>query len=290
MAGADRIEGCLFGNGERTGNVDIVALGINLFTQGIDPQIDFSDLDGSSAPPNTATSCRCPSAARGPATWSTRPSPARTRTRSRRASRRWRPTPGAGHAGRRARLGRALPAGRPEGPRPLLRGGHPRQLAVGQGRRRLPAEDRPRARPAAQAADRLLAASCRRGPTPRAARSRASRSGRSSRTNTCPARDPAKWGRFELTRTGTRSDMSGEVVLGVRLRSTTRSRPRPRPGPIDAFIAHHGGQGVPTSCTTTASTRSAPPATRRPRPTSSSTSTARGSGASASTPTSRRRR
>lgn len=45
MAGADRIEGCLFGNGERTGNVDLVALGINLLTQGIDPQIDFSDLD-----------------------------------------------------------------------------------------------------------------------------------------------------------------------------------------------------------------------------------------------------
>ncbi|KAA9086775.1 2-isopropylmalate synthase [Microbacterium radiodurans] len=46
MAGADRIEGCLFGNGERTGNVDLVALGINLFTQGIDPQIDFGDVDG----------------------------------------------------------------------------------------------------------------------------------------------------------------------------------------------------------------------------------------------------
>ncbi|EAR25418.1 2-isopropylmalate synthase [marine actinobacterium PHSC20C1] len=45
MAGADRIEGCLFGNGERTGNVDLIALGLNLFTQGIDPQIDFSDLD-----------------------------------------------------------------------------------------------------------------------------------------------------------------------------------------------------------------------------------------------------
>jgi len=45
LAGADRIEGCLFGNGERTGNVDLVALGINLFTQGIDPMIDFSDLD-----------------------------------------------------------------------------------------------------------------------------------------------------------------------------------------------------------------------------------------------------
>ena len=45
MAGADRIEGCLFGNGERTGNVDLVALGLNLFTQGIDPQVDFSNLD-----------------------------------------------------------------------------------------------------------------------------------------------------------------------------------------------------------------------------------------------------
>ncbi len=45
LAGADRIEGCLFGNGERTGNVDIVALGVNLLTQGIDPQIDFSDID-----------------------------------------------------------------------------------------------------------------------------------------------------------------------------------------------------------------------------------------------------
>ncbi|MCS6710760.1 2-isopropylmalate synthase [Brachybacterium sp. EF45031] len=45
LAGADRIEGCLFGNGERTGNVDLVTLGLNLFSQGIDPQIDFSDLD-----------------------------------------------------------------------------------------------------------------------------------------------------------------------------------------------------------------------------------------------------
>jgi 2-isopropylmalate synthase len=45
MAGADRIEGCLFGNGERTGNVCLVTLGMNLFSQGIDPQIDFSDID-----------------------------------------------------------------------------------------------------------------------------------------------------------------------------------------------------------------------------------------------------
>jgi 2-isopropylmalate synthase len=45
MAGADRVEGCLFGHGERTGNVDLVTLGMNLFSQGIDPKIDFSRID-----------------------------------------------------------------------------------------------------------------------------------------------------------------------------------------------------------------------------------------------------
>jgi 2-isopropylmalate synthase len=45
MAGVDRVEGCLFGQGERTGNLDIVNVGLNLFSQGIDPQIDFSDID-----------------------------------------------------------------------------------------------------------------------------------------------------------------------------------------------------------------------------------------------------
>ena len=45
QAGADRIEGCLFGNGERTGNVCLVTLGLNLFTRGVDPQIDFSNID-----------------------------------------------------------------------------------------------------------------------------------------------------------------------------------------------------------------------------------------------------
>jgi 2-isopropylmalate synthase len=45
MAGADRVEGTLFGNGERTGNVDLVTLGMNLFSQGVDPMIDFADID-----------------------------------------------------------------------------------------------------------------------------------------------------------------------------------------------------------------------------------------------------
>ncbi len=45
MAGADRVEGCIFGNGERTGNVDLVTLGLNLYTQGVDPLLDFSNMD-----------------------------------------------------------------------------------------------------------------------------------------------------------------------------------------------------------------------------------------------------
>ena len=45
MAGADRVEGCLFGHGERTGNVCLVTLGLNLFSQGVDPMVDFSDID-----------------------------------------------------------------------------------------------------------------------------------------------------------------------------------------------------------------------------------------------------
>jgi 2-isopropylmalate synthase len=45
MAGADRIEGCLFGNGERTGNVDLVNIALNLYSQGVDPGLDFSDID-----------------------------------------------------------------------------------------------------------------------------------------------------------------------------------------------------------------------------------------------------
>jgi 2-isopropylmalate synthase len=45
MAGADRVEGCLFGNGERTGNVDLVTLALNLYTQGVDPKLDFSNIN-----------------------------------------------------------------------------------------------------------------------------------------------------------------------------------------------------------------------------------------------------
>src|SRR5499433_3954103 len=46
LAGADRVEGTLFGNGERTGNVDVISLAMNLFAQGVDPELDISDIDG----------------------------------------------------------------------------------------------------------------------------------------------------------------------------------------------------------------------------------------------------
>src|SRR5690606_20688174 len=45
MAGADRVEGTLFGNGERTGNVDVVTLALNMYTQGVDPMLDCSDIE-----------------------------------------------------------------------------------------------------------------------------------------------------------------------------------------------------------------------------------------------------
>jgi 2-isopropylmalate synthase len=93
QAGADRVEGCLFGNGERTGNVCLVTLGLNLFSQGVDPRSTSATSTRSGAPSSTATSCRCTRATRTPVTSSTRPSPARTRTPSRRASRRSSATP-----------------------------------------------------------------------------------------------------------------------------------------------------------------------------------------------------
>jgi 2-isopropylmalate synthase len=90
MAGADRVEGCLFGHGERTGNVCLVTLGMNLFSQGVDPGIDFSDIDEIRRTVEYCTNL--PVHPRHPyaGTWSTPPSPAPTRTPSRRGSRRWR--------------------------------------------------------------------------------------------------------------------------------------------------------------------------------------------------------
>ena len=86
MAGAERVEGALFGNGERTGNVDLVTLALNLFTPGRRPGArPLADRRGAARSSRTATSCPSTRAILTSASSSTRRSPARTRTRSRRA-------------------------------------------------------------------------------------------------------------------------------------------------------------------------------------------------------------
>ena len=157
LAGADRIEGCLFGNGERTGNVDLVTLGLNMFVQGVDPMIDFSDIDEVR---RTVEYCnQLPVAERAPyggdlvfTAFSGSHQDAIKK-------------------GLEALEKDAAAAGKdvadytwqvpylpvdPKDLRPQLRGRHPGQLPVGQGRRRLPAEERAQPGPAAPRADRVL--------------------------------------------------------------------------------------------------------------------------------------
>ncbi len=149
MAGAERVEGTLFGNGERTGNVDVITLALNLFSQGVDPEARnprhrrhcphrriLHAAAGASAPPlcRRAGLHRVLGLASGRDQEGVRRAPE--------AQRRF--------------LGGALSADRPQGSRPHLRGGDPGEFAIGQGRGRVPAQGGSRARPAAQPADRVL--------------------------------------------------------------------------------------------------------------------------------------
>ena len=156
LAGAERVEGCLFGNGERSGNVDLITLGLNLYSQGIDPMIDFSDIDEIR---RTAEYCngigvheRHPYA--GDLVYTSFSGSHQDAIKKgfddldRQAA-------AAGQPGRRAALADAVPADRPQGRRPHLRGRHPGQLAVRQGRRRLHHEGRSPPGPAAPASDRV---------------------------------------------------------------------------------------------------------------------------------------
>ena len=148
MAGADRVEGTLFGNGERTGNVDVVALAMNLFVNGVDPELDISDID---ALRRTAEYCnRLPVPERHPYVGDLVYT-AFSGSHQDAIKKGFDKLP----QGLRA-LGRAVPADRSASRRAQLRGGDPRQLAVGQGRRRLRDEGGARLRPAAAAADRVL--------------------------------------------------------------------------------------------------------------------------------------
>ena len=155
LAGADRVEGTLFGNGERTGNVDVVTLAMNLFTQGVDPELDISDID---ALRRIAEYCnRLPVHERHPyvgdlvyTAFSGIP-PGRHQE-GHRGHRRGRPR---SRLGLRV-VGGPVPAHRPDARGPHLRGRHPGQQPVRQGRRGLRHEDRARPRPAPPAADRVL--------------------------------------------------------------------------------------------------------------------------------------
>ena len=155
MAGADRVEGCLFGHGERTGNVCLVTLGMNLFSQGIDPQIDFSDIDEIRRTVEWCTQLpvhpRHPYAGDLVYTAFSGSHQDAIKKGLEDLDRQ------AAESGRRRRdaLGGAVPADRPEGRRPLLRGGHPRQQPVRQGRRGVRAQGRAQARPAAACPDRV---------------------------------------------------------------------------------------------------------------------------------------
>ena len=229
LAGADRIEGCLFGNGERTGNVDLVTLGLNLFVQGIDP--DDRLLRHRRHPPHRGVLQPAAASPSGPptaATWSSPPSPARTRTPSRRASRRWRRTPR-----RPARTSTTSP-----GPCPTCR----------STRRTSAAATRPSSGSTRSPA-RAASPTCSRTNTAwtcRAARRSSSPASSSSTTDTVrrrgqrrraladlPGRVPARpdsadrqWGRYSLDSVNTETDdEDGDMTL------TRRPDGRRRPGP-----------------------------------------------------------
>ena len=125
LAGAERVEATLFGNGERTGNVDMVTLALNLYTQGVDPKLDFSDINKIRDVYERVTKMKIGERQPMWVSWCSPPSPAPTRTPSIRYPL---------HGGERHRvLGGALSAHRSRRRGPPVRAHHPHQLPVGKG-------------------------------------------------------------------------------------------------------------------------------------------------------------
>ena len=157
LAGADRIEGCLFGNGERTGNVCLVTLGLNLFSQGIDPMIDFSDIDEIR---RTAEYCnQLPVHPRHPYAGDlvyTAFSGSHQDAIKKGLEAVERDAAAAGIGVRDFPWARAVPGHRPAGRGTHVRGRDPGQLPVRQGRRGLHHEGRAPAGSAPAAPDRVL--------------------------------------------------------------------------------------------------------------------------------------
>ena len=149
MAGADRVEGTLFGNGERTGNVDIVNLAMNLFANGVDPQLDITDID---ALRRVAEYCnRLPVHPRHPYVGDLVYT-AFSGSHQDAIKKGFDALPD-----RLRPLGSAVPADRPQARRAQLRGGDPRQQPVRQGWRRLRDAQRARLRLAAADAGGVFA-------------------------------------------------------------------------------------------------------------------------------------
>ncbi len=289
LAGADRIEGCLFGNGERTGNVCLVTLGLNLFTQGIDPEIDFAGNGGIDEIRRTVEYCNQLPVARAPplrrrprlhGVLGLPPGRHQEGLRGPRARRR-----GGRRAGRPAPLGRAVPADRPEGRRALLRGRDPREQPVGQGRRGLHPQDRAQARPAAACADRVQpghpAAHRRRGRRGDAGRDLGGVPRRVPRPRGAA---PARLGAHQLGGGGEgrpRRSTSTSTASSARSRAPATGR-----SPRSSRRSTGCRRGSTSGCSTTTSTPSAPVVTPSPPPTSSAPWVTTSCGASASTPTS----
>ena len=236
MAGADRVEGCLFGHGERTGNVCLVTLGMNLFSQGIDPQIDFSDIDEIRRTVEYCT--QLPVHPRHPYAGDlvyTAFSGSHQDAIKKGLEDLDRQAAEQGVAGRASiAVGGAVPADRPEGRRPHLRGRDPGQQPVRQGRRGLHPQGRAQARPAAPAQIEFSrvdpGAHRRRGRRDDARR----RSGRSSRAEYLDRETPAA---AQL-----RAHLVGGGGEGPALRQRLRRRRAARRstgegnGPIAAFV------------------------------------------------------
>ena len=277
LAGADRVEGCLFGNGERTGNVCLVTLGLNLFSQGIDPMIDFSDIDEIRR--TTEYVNQLPVHPRHPyagelvyTAFSGSHQDAikkgfealEARGRRRRASRSARPQWNVPYL-----------ADRPARRRPLLRGRHPGQQPVGQGRHRLRDEDRPLPRPAAPPADRVLQGD----PGPHRRRGRRGHPGR----DLGRVQPASTWptARSRCSTTSPRPSPTASRSSAPRSRSTaTRTRSRARATARSPRSAPPWPRSASTPASwTTPSTPSPRAPTPRPPPTSRSRRAARSCGA-----------
>ena len=226
LAGADRVEGTLFGNGERTGNVDVVTLAMNLFSQGVDPELDITDID---ALRRVAEYCnRLPVHERHPYVGDLVYT-AFSGSHQDAIKKGFDALAGRGGGGRLRGVGGALPAHRPHARRPHLRGRHPGQQPDRQGRRRLHHEGRARLRPAPPPADRVLEddPGHHRGHRHRDQPRR--HVGRRSRASTCPTSPRSRCAAHELA-TGAGSDLTritAQLVVDGEPRDRDRRGQRP---------------------------------------------------------------